>query len=218
MLLPMNYPILFFDLDGTLTDSEPGIINGVRQALREFDLEPDPAVLRSFIGPSLYSSFRNTLGFSEEDARRAVAIYRAYYTERGLFENAVYEGILPLLDDLVTAGYRLFIATAKPEPFAVRIADHFALSPRFEGLYGAELEQGRTEKDAVIRYALDQEELDPARVLMIGDRKHDMHGAKANGLASLGVLYGYGDRSELLDAGAQHLVETVADLRRFLLA
>lgn len=208
----MKYSTLLFDLDGTLTDSEPGIVNGVRLALREYGIDPDPDLLRSFIGPSLYSSFRNTLHFSEDDARHAVSVYRRYYNEQGLFENDVYEGILPLLDTLAASGRRLFVATAKPEHFARRICDHFALTPRFITVHGADQDCGRVEKDQVIRHVLDVEGLDPQHVLMIGDRKYDILGAQANGIDSLGVLYGYGDLEELQKAGASHLAPTVADM------
>ena len=214
----MKYTTLLFDLDGTLTDSEPGIVNGVRLALREFDIDPDPELLRSFIGPSLYASFRHSLHFSEDDARHAVAVYRSYYNEQGLFENAVYEGILPLLDELAASGRRLFVATAKPEHFARRICDHFALTPRFITVHGADQDCGRVEKDQVIRHVLDVEGLQPQQVLMIGDRKYDILGAQANGVDALGVLYGYGDQEELHAAGAKHMAATVADMRHLLLS
>ena len=147
--------------------------------------------------------------FSREDAERAVAYYREYFSEIGIFENTPYEGIHSTLEQLRSSGKRLFVATSKPEVYARRITDHFSLTPYFEYIAGASFDETRSEKWDVIRYALDTCELrDKSRTVMIGDRKHDMLGAQKTGLDAIGVLWGYGDREELASAGATHIVET----------
>ena len=204
---------LLFDLDGTLTDPYEGISRSVISALAAFGIpEPDRAALSAFIGPPLIDSFMEFYGFSRADAERAVKIYRAYFSDKGLFENEVYPGIPEALETLKRAGKKLYVATAKPEVFAGRILDRFGLSPFFEGLTGATLDGSRSRKDEVIRCALDAFSLPPADSVMIGDRKHDILGAKAHGLFSVGVLYGYGSRAELEAAGADRLAENPADL------
>ncbi|MFQ8735031.1 MAG: HAD hydrolase-like protein [Bilophila wadsworthia] len=136
----MQYKTILFDLDGTLTDSEPGIVNSVRYALRSFGMEAEPATLRSFIGPPLYDSFRGTMGMSDADAKRAVDTYRVYFRDKGIFENAPYPGVPEMLEALRAAGRRLIVATSKPEVFAKRIAEHFGFAGALEGIYGAEME------------------------------------------------------------------------------
>ncbi len=206
----MQYQNLLFDLDGTLTDPGLGIINSVAYALNKFGITvSDRSALFSFIGPPLIESFMRFYSFSREDAERAVAYYREYFSEIGIFENTPYEGIHSTLEQLRSSGKRLFVATSKPEVYARRITDHFSLTPYFEYIAGASFDETRSEKWDVIRYALDTCELrDKSRTVMIGDRKHDMLGAQKTGLDAIGVLWGYGDREELASAGATHIVET----------
>lgn len=206
----MQYQNLLFDLDGTLTDPGPGITNSVAYALNKFGITvSDRSALFSFIGPPLIESFMRFYSFSREDAERAVAYYREYFSEIGIFENTPYEGIHSTLEQLRSSGKRLFVATSKPEVYARRITDHFSLTPYFEYIAGASFDETRSEKWDVIRYALDTCELrDKSRTVMIGDRKHDMLGAQKTGLDAIGVLWGYGDREELASAGATHIVET----------
>lgn len=208
----------FFDLDGTLTDSASGILNGVQLALEHFGLRPPRESLTFFIGPPLLESFAVYFPGEPDKARTALRIYREYYREQGMFENSVYPGMADLLADLTTAGVRVHLATAKPEPFARIIVEHFGLLPYFTVLAGAELDGPRHDKTDVLRYALRLAELPPeARPLMIGDRHHDVEGAQAVGLPCAGVLYGYGSREELAGAGAEHLCDSVDGLRRLLL-
>ena len=216
----LPYTHLFFDLDGTLTDPGLGITNAVMYALRQFGIEvADRRTLYPFIGPPLIESFPEFYGFDEEQTRAAVRHYRVYYGETGLFENEVYPAFPALLDRLRDAGYRLAIATSKPEHFARRIAEHFGFADRFDCVAGAAMNETRLKKAEVIRYALDTLGLDdPAKVLMIGDRRHDVLGAKECGLDCVGVLYGYGDRAELEAAGARYVVETAEELERLLLS
>ena len=209
-----TYDVLFFDLDGTLTDPGEGITNAVTHALARFGIPvEDRRTLYPFIGPPLADSFRDFYGFDPEQCRTAVKVYREYYGDRGLFENRVYDGIPEALDALRSDGLRLAVATSKPEHFARRILERFGLADRFAYIAGAAMNETRLRKAEVIRYALETMGLrDPARVLMVGDRKHDVLGARECGMDCLGVLYGYGDRQELEAAGAKWIVPTVAEL------
>lgn len=212
------YDILLFDLDGTLTDSGPGIANSVAYALKKYQIvEEDRSRLYRFVGPPLVESFQRFYGFSHEQAKEAVEVYREYYRDRGIYENQVYPGIPELLKRLKEAGKQVILATSKPEQFAVRILKHFGLAGYFDHMAGAAMDETRTAKAEVIGYALGMAGIDqPGSCLMIGDRSHDILGAKAHGMASMGVLFGYGDRQELEGAGADLIAETVEDIGRLL--
>ena len=209
-----QYQYLFFDLDGTLTDPGEGITNSIIYALEKFGISvKDRAELYPFIGPPLVDSFMKYYGFSHEKAMLAVEYYREYFRDRGIFENTPYEGITNTLKALKDAGKTLVIATSKPEPFAKRIVEHFGFSEYFSLVAGASFDEVRSEKWDVIEYALSSIGItDRKTVVMIGDRKHDIIGAKKTGLDSVGVLWGYGDREELTEAGADHIVERPQDL------
>ncbi len=209
-----NYPYLLFDLDGTLTDPGEGITNSVVYALEKFGIHvSDKTTLYSFIGPPLVQSFMNFYGFSHDDANRAVECYREYFRDRGIFENVPYDGIREVLETLKTAGKTLIVATSKPEPFARRIIEHFGLAPYFTYVAGAGFDETRSEKWDVIEYALSTMDItDRNQAIMIGDRKHDIIGAKKTGLASVGVLWGYGNREELTAAGADVILEHPKEL------
>ena len=209
---------VFFDLDGTLTDSGPGITASVAYALEKLGTEP-PAreALRCFIGPPLLQSFARFCGFDEAKCREAVRLYREYFTAGGMFENSVYPGIPEALEGLRDAGFRLAVATSKPELFSREIVAHFGLAGCFEAVCGAAMDETRTEKAEVIRYALDSLGVSPEESLMVGDREHDVLGAKAVGLPCLGALWGYGGREELTDAGASALAETPEGMAELIL-
>ncbi len=213
--------VLLFDLDGTLTDPAKGITNSFIHALTLMGKEiPSYETLCSFIGPPLTVTFREKLGFPEEEVADCVRNYRAYYAENGIFENKVYEGIPELLEKLQSAGYRIFMATSKPEPFALRIAEKFGFARYFEGICGSAPDESRGRKAEVIAYALETAGLtdaDKEKVLMIGDRFYDVEGAAEMGLDCCGVLFGYGDRKELEDAGAKWIAETVEELKELLI-
>lgn len=214
----MQYETIFFDLDGTLTESGPGILKSVQYALAKFGIyEEDVSKLRPFIGPPLVYSFSKFYGMSEQDARRAMAYYREYYPEHGIFDNSVYEGIPALLAELKGAGKRLCVATGKPEVYANKIIEHFNLSPFFDVVGGSDFAETRADKTSVIRYVMEQCGVSKEQVVMVGDRHHDIDGARANGIRSIGILFGYGDRAELEKAGADVICETVSDLRAELL-
>jgi len=208
--------IFLFDLDGTLTDPGTGITNSVAYALDKYGIEvSDRSVLYPFIGPPLRESFMKFYGFSEERAEEAVWKYREYFSERGLFENEVYPGIPEMLKNLKDQGARLFVATSKPTGYSKQILEHFNLLGYFEDVQGSTMDGSREKKADVIAYLLKMNQITAKDdVVMIGDRRLDIDGAKENGLASVGVLYGYGDRSELEDADADDIVENVSELER----
>lgn len=205
-----KWQYIFFDLDGTLTDSQEGITKSVAYALRHFGIEvEDLTTLNVFIGPPLLDSFMKYFDFTETDARKAIDIYREYFSVTGKFENRVYEGIPQLLQRLKKAGKKLVVATSKPEVFARQIMEHFDLAEYFEETYGADLEGNRANKDQVLAYALKAQNVtDLSRAVMVGDREHDVLGAKKCGLETIGVLYGFGDLTELEESGAVAVAET----------
>jgi phosphoglycolate phosphatase len=205
---------IFFDLDGTLTDPKPGITRSIQYALQKLDHPTIPTEdeLTWCIGPPLRASFATMLG--DHVADQAVVLYRELFSDVGLYENGVYDGIGDVLAKLCTAGHRLFVATSKPHVFAERIIDHFGLRPNFERVFGSELDGTRVDKSHLLEYALREVSVDPSKSLMIGDRSHDMVGAKNNGMQRIGVLYGYGSRDELLEAGAQHVCATPGEILR----
>lgn len=214
-----RFHYLFFDLDGTLTDPKPGITGCVAYALDAFGIHvTDTDTLTCFIGPPLVDSFMEYYGFSREQAEAACARYRERFSVTGLYENRVYDGIEALLSDLKAAGYELVIATSKPHVFAEKILRHFQLADYFSYISGSELDGTRNKKEEVIAHAIEACQItDRSAVLMIGDRKHDILGAKVNRIASLGVLFGYGDRAEHEAAGADYIADSVEALRDFLI-
>ena len=205
-----------FDLDGTLTDPALGITNSLKHAFIHFGLEiPSYEKLCTFIGPPLLDTFKNELHFDEEKAKEGVKAYREYFSTKGIFENKVYDGIPELLKSLKEKGKVLVVATSKPEEFAVKIIEHFGLSGYFTHVCGSCMDDTRSTKAEVINYALGLCGIDEAQkeqVLMIGDRKHDIIGAKENGIESCGILFGYGSREELENAGADYIAATVKEL------
>lgn len=208
------YDIIIFDLDGTLTDSGLGITNSVRYTLDKYSIEvKDNSELECFIGPPLNVSFEQFYGFSREESRNAVSIYREYYREKGIFENEVYDGIEKLLKDIKESGKIAAVATSKPELFARQILDHFGLSEYFAYIGGSKMDETRTDKAEVIDYVLGELKVtDKSRVVMVGDREHDMIGANKIGLDSIGVLYGYGSLEELEPHKPTYIAPTVADI------
>ena len=208
------FDIVLFDLDGTLTDPGEGITNSVAYALEKYGIEvSDKRELYKFIGPPLKDSFMKYYGFSEDKAEQAIAFYREYFRDKGIFENRVYEGVEHLLRQLHAEGKRIVLATSKPEEFAVRILEHFELKKYFTVTAGASMDSSRSKKGDVIDYAISLcEDFCKDTAVMVGDREHDIIGAKENGLKSIGVLYGYGDENELKTAGADYIVSTPEDI------
>jgi len=207
------YDVILFDLDGTLTDPGVGITNSVAYALKKYGIEvTDKKSLYSFIGPPLNDSFMKYYGFSEEKAMEAIMVYREYFREKGIFENEVYKGIPELLEMIKKSDRRIVLATSKPEEFAIRILEHFDLMKYFDVVAGASMDEKRNKKGDVIKYALEKGGFGTEGTVMIGDREHDIFGAKENLLASIGVLYGYGSREELEKSGADYIAESVEDI------
>jgi phosphoglycolate phosphatase len=186
----------------------------MRYALQQIGrAAPADAALERFIGPPTYDAFNALVGTDDVSlVAEAVRFYRIEYSERSLFDAAVYPGILPILSMFQARNWRLYIATSKPVAFAQRIAEHFGLTRYFRGIFGSEFDGTRSSKMELLRYILLNEGLEPLDTVMIGDREHDIRGARANGLYSIGALWGYGTRDELATAGADALCDTAANL------
>jgi phosphoglycolate phosphatase len=205
-------PALLFDLDGTLTDSQAGIVNSTLYALRRLNEArggnlpiPEPESLTYLLGPPLQMSFAKLVGPDRADA--LIALYRERFEAVGIFENSIYPGIVSALETLGSMGCRLFVATSKPEHYARRIVEHFDLSRFFVAIHGAAPDGARAGKGEIIADLLARHAVEPAEAVMIGDREHDIVGAKVNNLRAVGALWGYGSREELEKAGADQLVE-----------
>ncbi|MDD4772855.1 MAG: HAD hydrolase-like protein [Eubacteriales bacterium] len=210
---------LLFDLDGTLTDPSVGITNSVAYAAARFSITVDDKTrLNKFIGPPLVESFERYFRLTKAEAQKAIAYYREYFVETGIFENFVYPGIPHMLEELKSDGRTLIVATSKPTVFAVRILRHFNLDGYFTFTAGSEPDGRRTDKSEVIAHALNECAIRGlSDAIMTGDREHDIKGAKTAGIASVGVLYGFGDREELTTAGADFIAEDIHMLKNLLL-
>lgn len=215
----MAYTYILFDLDGTLTDPALGITNSIRYALEKFGIAvEDRTALYPCIGPPLMDSFQRFWHFDEGRARRAVVYYREYFSKTGLFENQVYPGIPALLAKLQAQGKKLCLATSKPEEYSAEILRHFGLLHYFTFLAGNTLADTRPQKVDVLHYLQETfPDLSADNAVMVGDRIYDVEAAKAVGLPSIAVLFGYGSREELTRAGADQLVETVSQLQSLLI-
>lgn len=201
-----------FDLDGTLTNSGEGIIKSVEYALKPFGIRLSLPELKTFVGPPLQLSFKK-FGVPDEDIEEAIALFRERYLTKGKFENEPYPGIPEMLAKLDTY-HHLYVATSKPETTAKEILDHFNMSRYFDLIAGASFDHSRENKDQVIQYLLD--EIDEEQVLMIGDTKFDVLGAKKEHIPTVGVSWGYGKKEELEEAGAIRIVDNVAVLYDYL--
>ncbi len=206
---------ILFDLDGTLTDSGEGIINCAILALEHFGLPiPSREALRVFVGPPLHESFINH-GVPADKAEEAVAIYRSRYVPTGMFENTPYPGIRELLEALKAEGYTLYVATSKPEQMSIDILEHFDLAKYFDKICGATMDTSRTNKEAVIAYLL-KENCASDKILMVGDTKYDIIGAKAHGIPAIGVSWGYGSVQDMTEAGAAAIADSTNQLLNLL--
>lgn len=214
----MEYEYILFDLDGTVSDSGIGITNSVMYALEKYGIETKHrSELYKFIGPPLWESFEKYCGFSKENSQKAVEYFREYYKDKGIFESSIYEGMEDLLKKLKDNGKILILATSKYEEFAKQILEHFNIAKYFSCIAGSNLQGTRVKKGDVIKYALESSNITNfSKTIMIGDREHDIIGAKDSGISSVGVLYGYGDRNELEKAGADFIATTVADISKIL--
>ena len=214
-----HYTTYLFDLDGTLTDPQVGITNSIRYALERFGItESDHKSLVKFIGPPLLESFCKHYGFSESEGRKAVAVYREYYAEQGIYENKIYDGVDDILSELHSRGYRLILATSKATIYARRILEHFDLARYFERVVGSNFDLTRALKAEIIADILeDSPILARENCIMIGDHVDDIRGAGENGIDSAAVTYGYGLEKDLAEARPTYLVHTIQELRTLLL-
>ena len=205
---------ILFDLDGTVTDPFLAITKAVAYSLNSFDIRINGLdELTVFIGPPLDESFQKYYGMNEEKSWQAVEKYREYYSQIGLFENEVYEGMEDFLKSLIDSGKDLYICTSKPYIFAKKIIEHFGLTKYFKGIYGAELDGTRKNKKDVIAYCLQQERLNVDDCLMVGDRKHDVIGAHLNRIQCVGVLYGYGSKEEFENNDCEYIAKNLKELK-----
>jgi len=214
-----NHKNIIFDLDGTLSDPGEGIINSLMYALKHFGIDGDPQVLRKFIGPPLSDSFKEFFNFDPEQTAEAIRLYREYFHKFGLFQNVIYPGMRELLTDLVQAGKTLAIATTKPEVFARQVLEYFKIDHLFaeELVVGSFLDGRRTGKSELIANVLDRLGGKPQDAVMVGDRKYDLNGAKANGIDVIGVTFGYGDIEEIQAHAPTAIAHSVDELRHLLL-
>ena len=211
----MHYQNVLFDLDGTLTDPREGITRSIQFGLSKLGIdEPDLSKLEHCIGPPLLQQFMASYGFDEAKAWEAMGFYRERFAVTGLYENEVFEGVTPLLEELVAQGRQLFIATSKPHIYAREIARHFDFARHFKVIYGSELDGTRTNKVELIAHLVNEQGLDPAQTLMIGDRKHDLIGARDNGMDAAAVGYGFGSFEELSSFAPKYHFETLAQLHQ----
>lgn len=224
-------PVVLFDLDGTLTDPFEGITRSIRYALQELGrTPPPPAELSWCIGPPLLRSFVSLLNPEsgavngdtpdpvvadtavEKEAWEAVRLYRQRFAEVGMLENQVYEGIPDVLESLSASGWRLFLATSKPRIYAQPILKHFGLATWFQGIYGSELDGTHSNKADLLGHILQKESLSPEQAIMVGDRKHDIEGARRTGLRVLAVSYGYAAPGELAAAGPDAIADSPREI------
>lgn len=203
---------LLFDLDGTLTNPQQGIIACISHALYQLGAPvPEAKTLASWIGPPLHDSFTEILG-SADRATEAVKLYRDRFATVGLYENEVYDDIPEILSELGRAHHTVWVCTSKPQVFAQKIIEHFQLDAFFQGIYGSELNGDRVHKADLIAHLLAVEGIAAEHAVMIGDRCHDIHGARQNGLTAIGVTWGFGTATELTAAGAVMLCHTPREL------
>lgn len=209
-----NYEYILFDLDGTLTDSSQGITKSVQYALKHFNISvTDLNELRKFIGPPLRDSFKEFYNFDDDMIKMGIIKYREYFEDKGIYDNKLYDGIIEILQILKENNKKLILATSKPEIYAKEILKYFNIDKYFTFIAGADLEETRVKKGDVIKYALENCKIkDTSSAIMIGDRKHDILGAKENNLKTIGVLFGFGTLEELKEYGADYIAQTPNDI------
>jgi phosphoglycolate phosphatase len=213
----MKYINVLFDLDGTLTDPYLGITNSVKYSLNKFDIiEEDDSKLKLFIGPPLEKSFMEYYGFNKNDSRKAVEYYRGYFSEKGVYENKLYDGIKIVLEELNKRNKNCVIATSKPETFANKIIRYFDIQNYFKEIVGSNLDGTLSEKEDIIKYIIEKYKLQRNETVMVGDRKYDIIGANKNGIDSIGVLYGYGTKEELEKENPRYICNNVMEILKMI--
>jgi len=213
----MTFDTVFLDLDGTLSDSMPGITNSVSWALSQYGIDVAPKALRMFVGPPLRESFQKYFDFTDGNVDEVIRLFRQRYGEKGVYELTLYPGVPEMLNRLERAGKRLILASSKEEDYVCQILDDTGIARHFSCIAGADLKTSRLSKGEVLRHACREAAVtDMERSIMVGDREHDVHGAHETGMRCAAVLYGYGSREELGAAGADFFISTVAELADWL--
>ncbi|HJC90846.1 MAG TPA: HAD-IA family hydrolase [Candidatus Mediterraneibacter excrementigallinarum] len=213
-----KYQNILFDMDGTLIDSQNGIMESIIHTLKILEInEADMDKLRSFIGPPLKKAFVDAYNMSENDADNAVEIFREYYKEKGIYNVELYTGIESMLNTLKESGYHLFIATSKPTDFTEKIVSYLNIDQYFRGIAGSNLDNTRSKKSEVIQYLLDTYQMDNKdEILMIGDKSQDIRGACQCGISAVAVSYGYGTENELLQSKPLYIADSPEDLTLYI--
>jgi phosphoglycolate phosphatase len=213
----MKYSNILFDLDGTLTDPYRGITNSIKYSLKKLGIfEEDENKLKLFIGPPLEKSFAKYFSFDKNTAQKAVEYYREYFSEKGMYENTLYNGIEHVLKELNNKNKKCIVATSKPEIFANRILEHFHIDTYFNYVVGSNLEGTFVEKEDIIKHILEKYTLNKKETIMIGDRKYDIIGANKNRIDSIGVLYGYGSKEEVENVFPKYLCNSIEDILKII--
>jgi phosphoglycolate phosphatase len=213
-----KYKTVLFDLDGTLTDSKEGIVNSIKYSLNKLNyMETEEEKFNKFIGPPLKESFKKFCGFDDEKTESAIKYYREYFTEKGMFENRIYDGILNILKDLKSNNMKIILATSKPMAYAKKILSFVKADSFFTDIIGSNLDGTMSDKSEIIAYILKKHGLKKSETVMVGDRSHDIIGANKNGIDAVGVLYGYGDIEELSSYNPAFIVKTADELKDIIL-
>ncbi|MBS7578137.1 MULTISPECIES: HAD family hydrolase [unclassified Enterococcus] len=208
---------VFFDLDGTLTNSQEGIINSIIYSLKKLNREiPNEKILKEMIGPPLINGFADILQIPDDELEAAVAFYREYFSEKGLFENQVYAGIIDLLKQLTKENHVLAVATSKPEIFAKKILKHFQLEQYFSTIVGATLDGSQSQKDEILAQAILNTRANKKQSVMIGDRRHDAIGANHNHIPCIGVTWGFGSVEELKENGVYQIANHPNEIWKYI--
>ncbi len=210
---------IFFDLDGTLTDSQEGICKGLSIMMEHFGIDPAKIDMNVFLGPSLWYTCPKYLGLNEKQTEEAVTVFRKFYFDKGIYINRLYDGVLDLLEGLKAAGKKMAVATGKPENQAKIVTDYFKISSYFEFIGGSSLDDTRSTKSQVIAHTIKNcsiNDSELSKIIMIGDRQNDIQGAKDNKIDSLGILWGYGTKTELTTAGANYIFQTPQEVLKAL--
>ncbi len=211
----MKYKNILFDLDGTITDSSQGIVNSYLHSLEKIGLaENDIDKLKSYIGSPLRAYYTERHGLSTADSDIAVKHFRQHYSEIGIFENTVYPKMDTLIDKLSESGFRLYIATSKPLEFAITVLNHFNLKEYFNSIHGSDMSADNKPKDKLIADAILMNGLSKNESIMIGDRYHDINGAKSNGIDSIAVTYGYGSEAELSELKPEYMASSADEINK----
>lgn len=212
------YKYILFDLDGTLLNTFPGVSNALRYTMDYYKMPvPDETEMRKYLGPPLGDSFRDYAGFGEDEIPRAIKKFREYYLEKGVYEYEFFEELKPSFDKLREMDCKLAVATSKLEPAAISMLTHAGIVDEFDFICGAESDGARTTKTEVIMHVLEHFGItDKSEVLLIGDRNHDVIGAKNAGIDCCGVLCGFGSREEFEESGAKYIVHFISDIFTFL--